>query len=280
LRKKMHVPAKERLCHMERHFELVMARDEQYLEYCTVLNSMGEYEKALEFMLKRRFHPWEGGEGKVPAQWRIAMTQLAKKETREGDFQTAIQRLQRLAGEYPESFGEGKLTGTQENDIYYLLGKAYAVAGERNAAKTAFEHASSGLSEPQGMMYYNDQPPEMIFYQGLARQELGDAEGAAMRFEKLVAYGEKHMEDRVQIEYFAVSLPDLQIFEEDLQIKNKIHCLFMITLGHTGKGNRAAAQDSLAKLYALSPEHQGITAHLDTVEVRDGNGTAAIEVPL
>ncbi len=262
LRKKLHVPAQERLEHMERHFRLVSARDDQYLEYCTVLNVLGDYEKALKLLLARRFHPWEGGEGKVPAQWRIAMTQLARKEMENNDYQAAMERLQTAAGEYPESFGEGKLAGAQENDIYYLLGKAYTATGNGHAAKAAFERAASGLSEPVGMMYYNDQPPEMIFYQGLARQKLSDNEGAALRFEKLIAYGEKHFDDHVKIEYFAVSLPDLQIFEEDLQKKNKAHCLFMMALGHMGKEQTEAAENSLRRLHELAPEHQGAKAHL------------------
>lgn len=262
LRKKLHVKASERLIHMERYFALVAARDDQYLEYCTVLNILGEYERALKLILARRFHPWEGGEGKVPAQWRIAMTQLARGELRRGEYGAAIKRLQTVAGDYPESFGEGKLAGAQENDIYYLLGKAYAAAGDDKAAHAAYERAGSGLTTPAGMLYYNDQPPEMIFYQGLARREMGDTQGAYMRFDKLISYGREHMDDEVKIEYFAVSLPDLQIFEEDLQKRNRIHCLFMRALGHLGKGERGEADILLQNLHELEPEHQGAKVHI------------------
>ena len=262
LRKKLHVKASERLAYMEHRFALVAARDDQYLEYCTLLNVLGEYEKALGLLLARGFHPWEGGEGKVPAQWRIAMSQLARGELQRGEYAVAIRRLQTLAGDYPESFGEGKLFGAQENDIYYLLGKAYAAKGDMQSAHAAFERAGSGLSTPAGMMYYNDQPPEMIFYQGLARRELGDAKGAAMRFDSLIAYGMEHADDKVSIEYFAVSLPDLQIFEEDLQKRNRIHCLFMRALGHLGKGETGEADALLRKLHELEPEHQGARVHI------------------
>lgn len=263
LRKKLHVPVRERLSHMERYPDLVTARDDQYLEYCTVLNALEEYEKALSLLLARRFHPWEGGEGKVPAQWRIAMTQLARQQMQRGDYPGAVRRLREAAGAYPESFGEGKLNGTQENDIYYLLGVAFKDMGDADSAKAAFEKAATGLSEPVGMMYYNDQPPEMIFYQGLARLELGDGAGAAMRFDRLAAYGEKHYGDQAKIEYFAVSLPDLQIFEEDLQKKNKAHCLFMTALGYLGKGNRNAARESLNRLYQIEPYHMGAKIHVE-----------------
>ena len=36
----------------------------------------------------------------------------------------------------------------------------------------------------------------------------------------LIAYGEAHLFDEMKIDYFAVSLPDLLIFEEDLNRKN------------------------------------------------------------
>lgn len=139
--------------------------------------------------------------------------------------------LLRRATVYPHSLVEGKLAGAQENDIYYYLGLAKRQLGHDEAARAAFEKASVGLSEPVGMMYYNDQPPEMIFYQGLAHRALGDENGARSRFHKLIGYAEQHLRDHIRIEYFAVSLPDLQIFEEDLDVRNRFHCLFMRGLG-------------------------------------------------
>jgi hypothetical protein len=72
------------------------------------------------------------------------------------------------------------------------------------------------------------------------------------------------MDDEVKIEYFAVSLPDLQIFEEDLQKRNRIHCLFMMVLGHLGKGEREEADTLLRRLQELEPEHQGVKAHISS----------------
>lgn len=68
-------------------------------------------------------------------------------------------------------------------------------------AKDAFEsltRACCGESEPVGMMYYNDQPPEMIYYQGLAYRMLGEEEQAVRRFQKLVDYGREHIRDDVK----------------------------------------------------------------------------------
>jgi tetratricopeptide (TPR) repeat protein len=110
--------------------------------------------------------------------------------------------------------------------------------------------------------YYNDQPPETIFYQGLALARLKKEDQARDRFHKLIAYGEKHLSDRVKIDYFAVSLPDLQIFDEDLDKKNRVHCLYMMALGHMGLGEHETARQQLDRALELDVNHSGIRVHL------------------
>ena len=241
--------------------ELTTARDDQYLEYVTCLNTLGRYEEALKLILNRHFHPWEGGEGKVPAQWRMALTQLARNAIIENRAQDALDLLKQAAGSYPYSFGEGKLTGAQENDVYYLMGRAYALLGDDSNARECYQRASQGLSEPVGMMYYNDQPPEMIYYQGLAYRMLGEEEQAVRRFQKLVDYGREHIRDDVKIDYFAVSLPDLLIFEENLNERNRKHCLFMMSLGLKGLGRIDEAEKCAEELLAMDNAHQEIRVH-------------------
>ena len=94
--------------------------------------------------------------------------ETGKKYLRQGDCEAAIKVLKQAAGSYPYNLGEGKLAGAQENNIYYYLGCAYEGADQPDKAAVCFQKASVGISEPAGMMYYNDQPPEMIFYQGMA----------------------------------------------------------------------------------------------------------------
>ena len=61
LKKRLNVPVKERWSDMEKHFDLVESRDDLYLEYVTILNTLGESEKALNLIKARKFHQWEGG---------------------------------------------------------------------------------------------------------------------------------------------------------------------------------------------------------------------------
>lgn len=162
--------------------------------------------------------------------------------------------------EYPRHLGEGKLHGAQENDFYYFLGCAYDMQGDTEKARECWELATQGPQEPAAAMYYNDAKPEKIFYQGLALQKLGRHDEANGRFYKLVNYGKQHIFEKQTMDYFAVSLPDLLIWEDSLDRKNRIHCLFMLALGYTGLGDMERANKYLAELETLDINHQGVQA--------------------
>ena len=261
LRKKTGMSKDDRLNELQNHMELVENRDDLYLEYVTLLNTCGRFEEALQYISRRNFHPWEGGEGKVPAQYLFSLVEIGRKYLSQEKFEEAVKILEQAAGSYPFHLGEGKLAGAQENNIYYYLGCAYEGANQPDKAAACYERASVGISEPAGMMYYNDQPPEMIFYQGMALRKLGREKEARSRFHKLFNYGQKHIFDDVKIDYFAVSLPDLQIFDEDLNRKNEIHCRFLMGLGLLGLGQVQEAGVEFEKVLALDGMHVGALMH-------------------
>jgi tetratricopeptide (TPR) repeat protein len=260
LYKKLNRPPEQRLALLEQHAALAEQRDDLTIERISLLNLLGQPEQAFELLTSRRFHPWEGGEGKLTGQYVTCLVELARRSIREGQYERAIERLQQ-AQTYPHNLGEGKLYGAQENNIFYELGRAYADRGDADRAREAFMRASTGLSEPTSAMYYNDQPPDMIFYQGLARGELGQAAEARAIFRKLVDYGQSRMDDEVAIDYFAVSLPDFLVFDEDLGRRNRIHCHYMIALGYTGMGERANADAHYAEVLRMDAYHLGATLH-------------------
>ncbi len=233
LYKKLNVSVDERLAILEKYPEEVNSRDDLYLERATLLNLKGEEERALELIMKRKFHPWEGGEGKVTSQYLYSHIEIAKKAIASGQFMKAIEHLT-ACYEYPHNLGEGKLFGSQENDVNYWLGCAYEGLGKEEEAKNAWIEASIGLFEPSAAMYYNDQQPDKIFYQGLALIKLNRRDEANSRFNKLLKYGEKQLFVPFKMDYFAVSLPDLLIFEEDLQKRHEQHCHYLMALGQLG----------------------------------------------
>lgn len=244
LYKRMNYTPEERLRFLSEHLDVVAKRDDLYLEYATLLNLTGAYEQARDRIDRRKFHPWEGGEGKVPAQYQYARMKMAVQLMEQGACDDALHLINECFV-YPENLGEGKLYGAYENDFFYIKGCILEKMQRKEEAKSCFEQAASGQGKPSAAMYYNDQKPYKIYYQGLALYKLGKEAEAHGKFNQLVAYGEKHLYDTFVMDYFAVSLPDLQIWEDDMNKKNRILCQYLMGLGYLGLGQTEKAHESL-----------------------------------
>ncbi len=250
LYKTLNYSLSERLDNMNANAGLLEKRDDLYTEYITLLNMNGEYENAYNRIMNHNFHPWEGGEGKIPAQYRISLMNMAQT----AEKAKAVEFLEK-ALIYPHNLGEGKLIGNLDNDIYYMLGGLY---DDKEKSEKAYQLAARGEFALSSAMYYNDQPPEMMYYAAMAIKALGDEKTANMRFETFIDYADSHMNDEIKIDYFAVSLPDFLIFDADLNKKNKVHCFFMAALGYLGKGDNKKAQEYAKKGLELDKCHVGL----------------------
>ncbi|MBI9019278.1 MAG: DUF5107 domain-containing protein [Phycisphaerae bacterium] len=265
LYKKLGKAPQDRLDFIQAHFEMVEKRDDLYIEYVWLLNQTGRYKEAMDRLQQRIFHPWEGGEGKVTGAYVFALTELAKQCLEQGRFNEAIAYLKKIE-KYPENLGEGKLHGRRENDIYYYLGLAYEGLADTKKASELFSKATQGGNELGDVMYYNDQPPEQLFYQGLAYLKLNDRTSANDCFQRLLNHGQNHMNDNVKIDFFAVSLPDFLIFEEDMLAKNKLHCKYLMGLGYLGLKKKDKAKTVFNDILADNPAHIGATVHLSLID--------------
>ncbi len=271
LKRRARVAPEQRFTFLQRHRQVVEQREDLLLEFVTLLNFSGQHQAALEILLARKFHPWEGGEGKVTGQYVVSLVELAKQRLcapsgsaglRTGAAARQALELLERARCYPHTLGEGKLDGTQENHILYWLGVAYEESGDLAAAKRCWAEAAIGRSEPAPAIYYNDPNPETIFYQGLALQKLGRGAAARARFRTLINFGQQHLRDQPVIDYFAVSLPEFQVFDDDLARRNQIHCRYLMGLGLLGLGKREQALKELRRVLQLDPSHLRARLHL------------------
>ena len=260
LYKRINKPIEKRLFFLEQYLDLVNERDDLYLERVTMYNILGKFETAADLLSLRKFHPWEGGEGKVVEQYKISKIGMAEIAITAGECRKALYLLKDCE-KYPENLGEGKLFGTRENDIHFLMGVCYEVLGEIKLAHEYFEKGTLGESQPAAAVYYNDQNPDKAFYQGLSFLKLGMPKKARGIFHRLIDYGEKHIFDNVKIDYFAVSLPDMLIFEDDLKSKNEIHCKYLIGLGKLGLDVIDEAISKFDEIISIDNSHQGAIIH-------------------
>ena len=244
LYKRLHRPHAERLAFYEQHAELIERRDDLVLEHATLLNSLGRYEEAKEIIDHRIFHPCEGGEGKVSGQYQMCRLEIAKQLLQKNPKDARAKQLLEECLVFPHHLGEGKLYGSQDNDFLYFLGR--------------YEEGTEGPTEPAAAMYYNDAKPDKIFYAALCYRKLGQEDKARSLFNKLINYGKQHIFEKQIMDYFAVSLPDLLIWNDSLDTKNLIHCKYMLALGYFGLGDREHAERYLKEVEELDNNHQGI----------------------
>lgn len=253
--KKQGVTYQTRLDMMDKHIDLVEQRDDMIIERITLINQLGRYEEAMELIGRYKFHAWEGGEGKITKQYSLCRVELAKQAIAKQEFETALKLLHEL-DQYPHNLGEGKLAVAEENDIDYYKGIAYRGIGNESKASNFLIKATIGSQKPQQAFFYNDQQPDKIYYQGLAWEALGNQAKANGKFHALIDHGEYHLFEECKIDYFAVSLPDLAIWEDDLNVRNQIHCYYVMGLGHLGMGNLRKAKEYLQKVQELDINHQ------------------------
>jgi tetratricopeptide (TPR) repeat protein len=260
LYKQFNKSAQFRLDFLNKYPLLVAHRDDLYLERVTLYNNLGHYAKAKELLSVRQFHPWEGGEGKVGAQYLLCHLELAKQMILERNYDAASGLLNDTDN-YPDHLGEGKLFQVPENDINYLKGCIELGLGFTAEARLSFEKAASGTLEPVQAIFYNDPQPDQLFYQGLAWARLGYPEKANEIFRQLISFGNDHLNDVIEIDYFAVSLPDLALFDQDLNLKNKLHCHYLIGLGQVGLNNIGQAKFHFNEVLINNINHQGVLVH-------------------
>ena len=73
-------------------------------------------------------------------------------------------------------------------------------------------------------MFYNDMPVDYIFYAALSHAALGEIGAAERIADSFADYAAANKGKHVKIDYFAVSLPDLPVWELDLDRRNDEMC--------------------------------------------------------
>src|SRR6185436_6502267 len=115
-------------------------------------------------------------------------------------------------------------------------------------------------------IFYNDPQPDKIVYQGLAWLKLGHPKKAEKIFHRLVEFADQHFNDEIRIDYFAVSLPDLLVFDTDLNEKNKNHCRYLKGLGELGLKNYANSARHLNEVLQNDCSYPGAIIHLKMID--------------
>jgi len=248
-----------RLVRLESRQHVVFKRDDLTAELLSVWHASGRWSKAADVLRERVFHPWEGGEGKITGQYLLNQMHRALAALQNAEPAEAVALLQQ-ALRYPHNLGEGRLPGQTDNDIWYLLGVCAAAQGDSVEAQRCFSQSTLGESQLDAGRYYNDQPVDYLFWQGMAWRALGNESQALALFQRFHDGLAAQRNVIPEADFFAVSLPDLLALDDNPQTRHQQHCLFIDALGHLGKGQTEQGNQAMDALLKLNPAHD--KAHL------------------
>ena len=233
--------------------ELVLQRDDCTVALASLHNLTGAPQAALDVLTGRRFHPWEGGEGSVLRQFTAAHILLGRAALDAGDAEAALAHFTG-AMETPETLGEAYHLLQAKTDVNYWIGRALAALGQTDEAARHFEMAAAEAGDFAEMAVTAHSP--LSYFRGLSLRALGREEQARSVFSALKSFAEAKLGETATIDYFATSLPNLLVFEEDLQARRDAEHHLLSALACHGLGESSAARKSLAKALAFSNTDQ------------------------
>ena len=265
LRAKLNDPVTERLAFIKANSDRVLQRDDCTVSLATLENLSGNPEEALRILTSRRFHPWEGGEGSVLRQFTCAHLLLGRKALAAKDPVAALAHFTG-AMDTPESLGEAYHLLQAKADVSYWIGRALEELGRNAEAADYFTACASENGDFADMSVTAHST--LSYYRGLALRELGRDGEAVILFRSLKSYAESKLTETAGIDYFATSLPNLLVFEEDLQARRDSEHHLLIALACHGLGDEPEARAALVKTLAFTNTNQSaldLAADLGTI---------------
>jgi tetratricopeptide (TPR) repeat protein len=241
-----------RLRELRRHRALVHQRDDLAVELGALLLQTGRPESALALVSRRRFQPWEGGEGQALGLHVRTHLALGRRALARKGYAQAIAQF-RSALTAPENLGEARHLLANPSDVHYWLGTALAAAGDAAGARAAWTTAAEFRGDFQGMSVraYS----AMTYYSAVALQRLGRTAAARTLLRGLLAHARELARTPAVIDYFATSLPTMLLFDDDLSARQQNSARFLEAQARLGLGQTAIARKLLREVLRRDPNH-------------------------
>ncbi|MBQ8311429.1 MAG: DUF5107 domain-containing protein [Clostridia bacterium] len=209
LLKNMNCSIEERLAVYEKYPELLKERDDCYLDQLTLICQTGDFKRAIDMAAKKRFHIYEGGEGKLTKQHAWMHTLYGKELCEAGKYKEAEQIFMNGVN-MPKSYGEAKTFFNQEAHIFYYLAKLYAKMGKTDLEQKAYEEAA----------IYKAAVSELSLFRALALRELERDAEAQTVLDEMLASAENLIVNKDLRTYYGVGSPSPMPFEYDIEKNN------------------------------------------------------------
>ena len=252
LYKRLGIKLEQRLKALQEQSHILATNDELLLEYCNLLNQLDLPEEAAKNLYSHKFQPWEGGEGMALGTHVKLNLLLGQKAIANNRSEEACDYLTKALTS-PENLGEAKHLLANQSDIHYWLGVALSNIGDDNNAQKHWQLAANTKGDFQTMEVR--QFSEMTYYSALSMLKLGKTNEAAELLISLKEYADKLMNQKAKIDYFATSLPNLLLFDEDLDESQQVRAKFIKAQAYYGLGDKDQAKELCQQIIQKNPSH-------------------------
>ncbi|MCQ2478721.1 MAG: DUF5107 domain-containing protein, partial [Clostridia bacterium] len=242
LLKNMNYTPEERLKVYEKYPELLAERDDCYLDKLTLISQTGDFETAINMAKAKRFHIYEGGEGKLTKQHAWMHVLYGNELTAKSDFEKA-EKIYMDGVNMPKSYGEAKTFFNQEAHIFYYLGILYEKQGKAEEARKAYGEAS----------VYKAAVSEISLFRALALKKLGEEETAKEVLDEMLASAQNLIDNKDLRTYYGVGSPSPMPFEYDIEKNNLTDGYILKAFAYMGIGDDAEVELALNEAKKMNP---------------------------
>ncbi len=234
LLKNMNYSPQHRLDVYDKFNDLMLQRDDCYLDKIMLKCIVGEYQEAIDMAKGRRFHIYEGGEGKLTKQHAWMHVLYGNELAKQGKSEQA-EKIYLDGINMPKSYGEAKTFFNQEAHIYYYLG---LLTNE----KKCFEEAA----------VYKAAVSELSLFRALALRKLMRFSEARAVLEEMIQVADNSIENCDLRMYYGVGSPSPMPFELDIVKNNLTDGYILKAYALLGMGKFNEADEYIAKAESIS----------------------------
>ena len=236
LLKNMNYSPAERLEVYEKYADLLSKRDDCYLDKVFLTTQNGEFKKAIDMAVVKRFHIYEGGEGKLTKLHAWMHVLYGAELLDVGKVEEALATLENGVN-MPKSYGEAKTFFNQEAHIYYNIGVIAQQNGDADAARAAYEKAAE----------YKAAVSPISLWRAMALFKLGDD------VDEMISVAENKLANRDMRTYYGVGSPSPMPFEYDIIKQNTCEGSMLKAFGLLGCGKKDEAEEIVKAVRECDP---------------------------
>lgn len=240
-------PVTKRLEVLNRRTDVVSRRDDAVTRRIVLLTADGKLDDAMQLLLQRQFHNWEGSSSLHDVYVDASLHQ-GWKQLQEGRAAEALESFQN-AGKYPANQQVGKPKRESRTvQISFCIGLAKQVAGKSEEAREDFKKASQGRDGGS---------TDTQFFRALALQATGDETAAAQIFADLEKRGLADLDKETEVvDYFA------KFGEKRVERLRKADAHYAAGLGCAGLKKADEAERHFRAALELHPAHIGAVGYM------------------